>query len=288
MGLIPLQEGLVTVSSTLRQTVILALLFSVGCGGGGTDPSDVTFGETTFVVLVNPVVNTANGIAVPPPGAMQNAVTVGVDGGPTETSGDGGVAVLAPVIAGARTLSLSGGTASGTTAVSIVDRDLVEVAMALDGSGAAVMANVRYEFGGQVVQINSTTPLAEVNAALSQSNIIVFFSAGTYTGDLVFSGSNVTLFGQGASGGLVTLSGNVTVSGSGNRIRGTRIVGNLSVPGSNAGVSFTRVAGTLTAAGSSAVFLNNAFCGVVTVSGSNSIVLGNAGLDPIPAPLAGC
>ena len=65
-----------TVSSVLRQTVILALLFSVGCG---TDPSNVTFGETTLVVLVNPVVNTANGIAVPPPGAMQNAVTVGVE-----------------------------------------------------------------------------------------------------------------------------------------------------------------------------------------------------------------
>jgi hypothetical protein len=56
--------------------------------------------------------------------------------------------------------------------------------------------------------------LGEVNAALAQSNAIVFFRAGTYTGDLAFSGSNVTLFGEGPTGGAVTLDGNITVDGS--------------------------------------------------------------------------
>jgi len=260
----------------------------VGCGGDATNPSDVTFGETTFVVLVNPVINTANGVTVPPPGPTQSGVSVGADGGPSATSGGNGVAVLAPIVAGVRTLSLSGGGASGTAAVTIAAKDLREVAVGLDAGGAAVMADVRYAFGGQVVEVSPSTPLAEVNAALAQSNTIVFFRGGTYTGNLEFSGSNITLFGEGASGGQVTLNGSVTVSGSGNRIRGARITGNLSVPGSDAGVSFTRVAGAVSVDGSSATMLSNTFCGAVTLSGSNPLLLGNAGLDPIPAPAGGC
>lgn len=289
-GLTPIHQtgGVVTGLSKLRRSMLLCALLSAACGGDATNPSDVTFGETTFVVLVNPVINTANGVTVPPPGPMQGGVTVGVDGGPSATSGTNGVAVLAPIAAGTRTLSVSGGGASGTAAVSITARDLREVAVGLDAAGAAIMADVRYAFGGQVVEVSPSTPLAEVNAALAQSNVIVFFHGGTYTGNLEFSGSNVTLFGEGTSGGQVTLNGSVTVSGSGNRIRGARITGDLSVPGSDAGVSFSRVAGAVTVAGSSATLLNNAFCGAATLSGSNPLLLGNAGLDPIPAPAGGC
>lgn len=278
-----------TATSNLRRSLFLCALLSLGCGGDdATDPSDVTYGETTFVVLVNPTINTANGVSVAPPGAMRSGVSLGVDGGPSSTSGANGVGVLAPIAAGSRTLSLSGGGASGDAAVSIAEGDLREVAVALDDAGAAVMADVRYAFGGAVVEVGPSTPLAEVNAALSQSNVIVFFRSGTYTGDLQFSGSNVTLFGEGTSGGQVTLDGNVTVSGSGNRIRGARITGDLSVPGSDAGLSFSRVSGTATISGSSPSLLNNSFCGVVTVSGSTPRLLGNAGLEPIAAGAGGC
>jgi hypothetical protein len=268
-------------------TLFVAGLAVLACGDSGTDPTDVEYGVTTFVVLANPIVNDQNQVAVPTPGTTRSGVTVSVADGPSGTTDANGVVVLSPIAAGAKTLSLSGG-ASGDVSVGIADKELREVAVALSGSTAQVMGNVQYAFGGTVVEITPGMALADVNNALSQSNQIVFFKAGTYTGDLTFSGSNVTLFGEGTQGGSVTLNGNVTVGGSQNRIRGARITGNLTVPGSNFGMSFTRVAGAFELAGSGATLLNNGFCGTVTISGSGRNLLGNAGLAPIPEPAAGC
>ena len=129
--------------------------------------------------------------------------------------------------------------------------------------------------------------LAEVNTQLARSNIIVFFRAGSYTGNLSFSGSSVTMFGEGAQGGSVTLSGNVQVPGSRNRIRGARITGTLTVPGSDFGMSFSRVQGAVSISGSDATLLNNAFCTVPAITGSGTTALGNAGMAPIAQP-SGC
>jgi hypothetical protein len=275
-----------TLKRTARRwtTAGACLTAALACGDSATDPTDVTFGETTFVVLVNPVLNDDNAATVSPPGATQSGVGLSVDGGPSGTTGAGGVAVLAPVDPGTRTLSVDGNPVT----LAIADRDLREVAIALAGDSASMMADVRYAFGGQVVEITPSMSLAEVNDALAQSNTIVFLRAGTYTGDLSFSGSNVTLFGEGATGGTVTINGNVTVDGSANRIRGARITGTLSVPGSDAGISFSRVVGDVAVDGSDAVLLNNAFCGAVTIAGSNLTALGNAGMAPVAAPPGGC
>ena len=268
-------------SVTRRQTALTAcLVAALACAGSVTDPTDVTFGETTFVVLVNPVVNDDNAAQVPAPAATQSGVSVSVDGGPSGTTSTSGVVVLSPIAPGTKTVSVGGSDVT----LSIADKDLREVAIALAGGSASVMANVRYAFGGQVVEITPSMLLAEVNDALAQSNTIVFFRAGTYTGDLAFSGSNVTLFGEGATGGTVTINGNVTVDGSANRIRGARITGTLSVPGSDVGISFSRVVGDVEIDGSDAVLLNNAFCGTVTISGGNLKALGNGGMGPISAP----
>ena len=285
----------------MNRLVRLALIVSIGFVGvscGGDDPAGpagppagpppAAFGETTFVVIVNPAVNDVNASIVPAPGSMLQGVSVVADDGTAATTDASGVAILSDVTPGTRTLTLSGGGDSGEITVSIAQSDLREVAVAFDGSGAAVMSNVRYAFGGQVVELTPFTPLAEVNAALSQANIIVFFSSGIYFGDLTFSGSNVTLFGEGALGGQVTINGNVLVEGSNNRIRGALVSGDLSVPGSDAGIAFGRVAGAFDLSGSSAVLLGNALCGTTSVSGSNPTALGNAGLTPVPAPPGGC
>jgi hypothetical protein len=232
-------------------------------------------------------VNEVNAVTVPPPGSARSGVQVAVDGGPTGSTGSTGDVALAPIPTGARPVSFTAGTTTGQLSLDIAEGDLREIAVALDGAGANTMADVRYIFGGTVVEITPTMSIAEVNAQLAGSNRIVFLRAGTYTGDLTFSGSNVTLFGEGAQGGGVTINGNVTVSGSGNRFRGARIAGNLSVGGSGAGISYSRVTGALTVDGSNAVLLNNQFCGTVAVTGSGMLALGNAGLAPIPAP-GGC
>lgn len=267
-----------------RAAVTACLAVAQACSSDSPTELDVTFGETTLVVLVNPVVNDDNAASVPAPGSDQSGVGVSMVGGPSGSTNASGVVVLSTVEPGPSTVSADG----SEFMVSMVDKDLREVAIALDGGSASVMTEVQYAFGGRVVEITPTMELAEVNDALSQSNTIVFFRAGTYTGDLEFSGSNVTLFGEGPTGGSVTLDGNVTVDGSFNRIRGARITGTLSIPGSSGRVSFSRVLGDVEIDGSDAILLNNGFCGTVTVSGSGLTALGNAGMAPIAPPAAGC
>lgn len=160
--------------------------------------------------------------------------------------------------------------------------------MALTDSGATEMANIPYEFDGEVVEITSDMSVSDVNEALANSNRIVFVRGGTYTGDINFSGSNLTLVGEGPEGGNVILDGDVIVDGSGNRLRGARITGRLSVPGSDAGISFSSVQDSLHVDGSDAVLMNNAFCGPVTIDASGTVALGNAGMPPVPEPSDGC
>ena len=269
-------------SLVYRQAALIAcLVTTLGCGndkGMNPTPIEVTFGETTFVVLVNPIVNDANDATVPTPGSTQSGVTVSVAVGPSDTTNANGVVVLSSIEPGTKTLSLRSGGTTRQVTVSITDKDLHELAIAFDGSNASLMANVQYAFGGQVIEITPSLSLAEVNGALSQSNTIVFFRAGTYTGDLQFSGSDVTLFGEGPQGGSVTLNGNVTVNGSRNRIRGARITGNLTAPGSDFGMSFSQVEGALDLSGSNGTLLNNVFDGAVSISGSGTRLLGNVGM----------
>lgn len=267
----------------------MSLTVGLACGGdGGTGPTDAVYGETTAVYMLNPVINDVNAVAVPAPGTAQSGVAVAVTEGPSGTTGSTGDVALAPITAGVRTASFTATDASGQLELDIAEGDLREIAVALDASGAASMANVLYAFGGTVVEITPDMTNAEVNAALAGSNLIVFLRAGTYVGDLEFSGSNVTLFGEGPQGGSVTIEGNVTISGSGNRFRGARITGSLSVPGSGAGISYGRVVGALTVGGSNVTLLKNAFCGTADVIGSGLIALGNAGLAPLPPPMTGC
>lgn len=263
--------------------ILLVGISFAACGDDGiTDPVAVELGETTFVFVLNPIVNDAHQQSVATPGGSVSGVSVSVQGGPSGTTGSGGVVALGPVEAGTQTVSFG---STGELSLSISSGDLREVAVALDESGATQMANVAYSFDGQtVVVITPDMAIADVNDELAKSNQIVLLRGGTYTGSLEFSGSNVTLFGEGAEGGNVTINGSATVSGSGNRIRGAHITGDLSVPGSDAGISFSSVAGAVTVDGSDAVLLNNVFCGEVTIDGSGLTALGNAGMPPLTAP----
>jgi pectin methylesterase-like acyl-CoA thioesterase len=149
------------------------------------------------------------------------------------------------------------------------------------------MTTVQYAFDGRVVRVGPTTPVGEVNAALAESNVIVFLRSGLYVGNLTFSGSNVTLYGEGPRGGTVRINGSVTVNGSGNRIRGAHITGNLSVPANGFGMSLSRVDGAFQLNGSGARLLQNTFCGTVSSPTTNVTAFGNAGMAPLAQP-PGC
>lgn len=269
-------------SSSRRAVVALLASLVAGCGGvssPSTSPTNVRFGDTAIVVVVNPVVNDANLRSVPAPGPTRSGVRLTSDDGVAATTDATGIAVLAPLTAGVRTISVSGSNVGGSFMVTMAVGQLHEVALATQGTSAQVMVDLDYK-SDQVTQITPTTTVADVNAALAVSDTVVFFQGGVYTGDINFSGSRVTLFGEGALGGQVELQGNVTMSGSDSRIRGTHITGNLSMPASGLGLSFSRVDGTTSAEGSDATLLDNGICGSETVTGSGSLVIGNAGMAP--------
>lgn len=75
---------------------------------------------------------------------------------------------------------------------------------------------------------------------------VVFIRCGTYVGNLDFSGSRVTLFGEGVLGGAVVLAGDVTVTGSDSAY----ITGALTMRTSKVGLAFSRVDGAVSAEGS--------------------------------------
>lgn len=265
-------------------------LVAGGCGGDGggggdpdaTGPTDVAFGETALVVVLNPVVNDANQANLPTPGTVRADVTLTADDDVVATTDASGIAVLGPLSAGLRTVTLSGGGLSGAFSIMMGAGELHEVAVAADGSMASIMVDIDYK-SDDVTTITADMSNATVNDALSVSDRVVFVEGGSYAGDLDLSGSRVTLFGAGARGGEVTIAGNVVMSGSDSRIRGTLITGSLSVPASGLGLSFSQVDGTTSGEGSDATFLANALCGTVSATGSGTVALDNAGMAPITA-----
>ena len=267
----------------LPLSMILAACGSSTPGDDGVDPTDVRFGDTALVVVVNPPVNDGNDDPMPLPGSGRVGVELTSDDGVFDRTGDDGIAILAPLTPGIRTIAVTGDGVDATFTVTMGAGELREAAVAVEGERAEIMLQIDYK-SDRYVELAPTMSNAEVNAALAVSDTVVFIRGGLYVGDLDFSGSRVTLFGEGVLGGQVTLDGNVTMSGSDSRIRGTHITGSLAVPASGTGLSFSRVDGAIAAQGSDATLLANWACGGATLEGSGTIVVGNYGI----APAAGC
>jgi hypothetical protein len=271
-----------------RAVFLIAMLVACGSDGGSgapdaNNPTDVPFGTTAIIVVVNPTINDANAKAgLPVPGEIVSGVTLTTDDDVSATTGADGIAVLAPVTAGTRTITVSGAVNGGTFMVTIAEGTLRELALATESGRAEVMVDVDYK-ADQVFEVSPSMSSAEVDDILAVSDRVVFFRGGRYAGDLTFGGSRVTLFGEGVLGGNVTLEGNVTVTGSDSRIRGAHITGSLAMPASKVGLSFSRVDGALTSEGSDGMLLANSLCGSETITGSGTIVLGNRGAEPITA-----
>lgn len=277
-----------TTGTTARTTALLASLLVacsvlVACGGDDA-PTDVDFGETTVVVVVNPTVNDVNEKELPTPGSATGGLTVSTDDGISGTTDANGIAVLTGVEAGRRTLTISGQDVDASTPFQITEGELREISMAALGSNIGIMSNVGISSQGTVMEIEPSMSVADVNAALNSSNVVLFFRSGTYAGDLDFSGSDAILFGEGARGDDVIIDGDVEITGSRSRIRGVRVLRDLTLPASDSSLSFSQVQGSTTVDGSDPVLLNNDFCGGATVNGSGATAVGNVGL----APYGGC
>jgi hypothetical protein len=267
--------------------VLLSVLVACGGGSDGTeevDPTDVRFGDTALVIVMNPVINDANKKSIPAPGpALQAGVVLRSDDGIADTTGSDGIAVLAPLTAGLRTITIEGGGIDASFTVMLGAGELREIAVSANAGAAQVMLDIDYKTD-RVFEVTPDMPNSQVNDALGVSDRVVFLKGGVYAGDLEFKGSRVTLFGEGVLGGAVTLQGNIAMTGSDSRIRGALVTGNLTIPASGTGLSFSRVEGSITATGSDATLLGNQLCGADSITGSGAIVVGNLGM----APSAGC
>lgn len=264
--------------SILVFVLVIALL---GCGDDNpTKPLTVTLGETSIVIVVNPPVNDSDNITAVTPGVQREGIEVRLDGGSVKTTDEDGVAVFGPVVPGNHTLSLSGNDGSGDLAVTIGDQDLLEIVVAVNG-GVTRMNEIRYPFGGPVFEFSPADHPDSIAVALGTSNAIILLGGGTYSMDLTFSGSNLTLFGAGITGGQVTINGAVSIEGSNNRIRGAHCLQTVDIPGSSCGLVFSRVDGAFTAIGSSASVIQNRFCDTPNITGSDPTVLGNYGASPL-------
>src|SRR5512140_356603 len=110
----------------MKPSLFLVTLLVAACGSSSNstpdanDPANIPFGTTAIVVVVNPAINDANvKTGIPTPGTVRAGVTVTTDDHVTATTGADGIAVLAPVTAGARTITVSGAGVTGTASVMI-------------------------------------------------------------------------------------------------------------------------------------------------------------------------
>lgn len=278
------------VGMSIRTLLIVALISSISaCGGDDpdpdpdpVDPTDVVFGDTALVVVVNPQINDATNQNVAEPGSLFDGIELTSDDGVTTLTADTGIAILDDLTPGIRTIAVVGDTIDASFTVTMGAGELREIALAVEGTSATVMVEIDYK-SDQVAELDPSMTNEQVNEALRVSDQVVFFASGLYAGDLDFSGSRITLFGEGVLGGEVTIDGNVTMSGSDSRLRGTLVTGDVDVPASGCGISFSQVDGSLLVEGSDATLLSNAMCGSTEVDASGVIALGNAGLTPISA-----
>lgn len=269
----------------------LSALLAAGAGACGDDdpniidPADLRFGITTLVVVVNPPLNDGNRVVLPVPGALRGGLTVADSNGPAATTDDSGVAVLAPMPSGIRTILVSGGGAGGIDGsfdVTIGPGALREVGVAADGPRVELMTSVEHA-PDRIMELSPAASADKLTAALGVSDRVVFLTAGVYTSDLDLATSRVTLFGQGALGGQVTIQGNVRLSAADTRLRGVHVTGTLTVPANSTAVSFSRVDGSTKVSGTDPIILANELCGGAAITGPGAFALGNRGVAPTTA-----
>jgi hypothetical protein len=278
--------------------MILSACLAVSCGDDdgesvgspsttpGTNP-DVAAGATTFVAVLNPIVNTGHTTGTPGSlGTGRDGVTVAIRGGASITTADGLGVLPAPV--GPITVDV-GAAAIGHTVVA--EGDVYDAPIAVSGTTAAYFdaTPIRYAVGkgSGAVFFAPTDNIGTIETKLGDDDVVVVLRPGIYKGNLRITGKGALLFGEGFKDRAVTIEGSISAEGEEVRLRGLTITGNLESKGNNFGISFSVVRGATTISGNGGAFVRNVFCGQTKVPSSNATLLDNYGVEPIKAPPAG-
>jgi hypothetical protein len=258
-----------------------------GDAGDEGDSADVPAGSTVLVAILNPVVNSPHTTGVPgEQGTVRDGIDVDPEPGGADVSVDGLAVVEVPV----GSIDVRVGPAALGLDVDIAG-DVYDAPIAFDGDRAAYFANtpIRYPVGegGGAIFFDPDIALSEINATLTEDNVIVVLRPGIYAGDLVIKGRDVLVFGEGWSEFAVVIDGSVSVEGNGDRVRGVTITGDLASKGNGFGISFSRVLGTTSITSNGGAFVRNVFCGPAVVPSTDATLLDNYGIAPIETPLPG-
>jgi hypothetical protein len=251
------------------------------------DSADVPAGSTVLVAIVNPVVNSPHVTGVP---GEQGTVRDGIDVDPEPGGADVTVDGLAVAEVPVGSIDVRVGPAGLGLDVAAAG-DVYDAAIAFDGDRAAYFANtpIRYPVGegGGAIYFDPDFALSEINATLTEDNVVVVLRPGIYAGDLVVKGRDVLIFGEGWTDFEVVIEGSVSIEGNGDRVRGVTITGDLESKGNGFGISFSRVLGTTSITSNGGAFVRNVFCGPTVVPSTDATLLDNYGVAPIETPLPG-
>ncbi len=275
---------------------VAAALATTGCSGGD-DPApvrvpppevDTTGSLTSLVVILNPVVNAGHTKSVPfQSGLEREGIPVDANPGSAGTSHAGLVELSTGV--GQILLHVGNGIIGHSV---IVAGDAHDAVIGYNGTSAAFFQNgyVRHPIGktSGAVTFGPADALADIEAALAETNRMVVLRGGTYQGDLTIAGPGALLVGDPSSEEAVVIEGSVTVNGAMARLRGITITGDLVAKGDDFGMSLATVRGTASITGNAPQLVRNVLCQVGELQKNEATLLDNAGLEPVAAPAEAC
>lgn len=237
-------------------------------------PGGMNFGLiSSAVVVVNPVINEGSSTTVPS-GSTRSGVTIKVGELPSVTTDNNGLAVINDIPTGAQSLMFNNGNLSFDVANK---GELYDMIVSYTNGVAYIVPVVRYPIGGEVTTLN---PGDDITAAASNDDAIIFLNPGTYTGDVLVSGSNVLIFGSWdpLEGPKSILEGNLTFNGGQGRIRGMQVNGMTTVNANGFSAAFSKLYNA-DIKGNSIVLLRNAFTGPsVVVPSASAVLVDNEGI----------
>lgn len=235
----------------------------------------MNFGKiTSAVVVVNPDINEGSSTSIPS-GTVREGVSVQVGELEAVTTDASGLAVINNIPAGPQSLKFNNGNLS----FDVTNQgELYDIIVSYKDGVAYTVPVVRYPIGGTVTVLN---PGDDISKATSDDNAVIFLNEGTYTGDVLVSGSNVLIFGSWnpVNGALSIIDGNLTFNGGAGRIRGLQVEKTITVNANSFSAAFSNF-NNADLKGNSMVLLRNKFTGEsVTVPSSSAVLVDNIGIN---------
>lgn len=160
------------------------------------------------------------------------------------------------------------------------DDAYADVVLDQEGEIAAVLC---YRGNVHVVEIGEEA----VETAEAGNNTVLVFDAvddgPDVTGDVVLSGNNAIVYGEGAD--VSVIGGSLAIEKNNAIVRGVTIQGDVTIDKNNTQLSFVVIEGNLTVNSNNVTLAESTVHGSITIAGNNAVLVENrlAGVDALSA-----